>query len=301
MLGIKIIMAKKKVIIVVVILLLILSAGFYFKSDILKIYNNLNKGFADFQKSDIGNLISKAGKEVFSPPPLFVNNKAGNAVLTKAKIIEETNSQRYLEGENLFPLFENKKLTESALAKANDMFLNQYFEHVSPSGVGPSDLVKSFGYDYIVTGENLILGNFANEKELVQAWMDSPGHRANILNNRYSEIGVAIVKGTYEGDSVWIGVQEFGLPLSNCSEPSITLQNQIEQNKIQLDNLASQIAQKKAELNNTNSHSKEYNNLVDEYNQLVQIYQPLAEESKTLILQYNNQVNVFNNCVAGIK
>src|SRR3989344_3216924 len=109
-------------------------------------------------------------------------------------------------------------------------------------------------------GENLILGNFLSEKEAVQHWMDSPGHRANILNNRFTEIGVAFIKGQYQGDTVWIGVQE---------------------------------------IENTNSKSSRYNVLVDEYNALVASYNPLNQETKNLIFQYNSQVNNFNQCVAG--
>ena len=133
----------------------------------------------------------------------------------QSKIISETNLQRQENGD-LPALKENTDLDETASAKAADIFKNQYFEHVSPSGVDPGKLVESYGYDYIVEGENLILGNFSSEKEVVADWMASPGHRANILNNRYTEIGVAIVKGTYKGEESWVGVQEFGLPLSTC-------------------------------------------------------------------------------------
>lgn len=295
-------MAKTKIIILTIILLA-LVAGFYFKNDVIKFYNSaswrINKQVQDFQKTEIGNLITEVGKEVFAPPPLNIGGAKTQAVLTKAKIIAETNIQRYNQGEGLLPLFENEKLNEAALSKANDMFLNQYFEHISPSGKDPGKLVQSFGYDYIATGENLILGNFASEKELVQAWMDSPGHKANILNNRYTEIGVAIIKGNYKGDTVWLGVQEFGLPLSACLEPSDSLKNQINSYKNQLDSLSAQINEKRGQLNNTNPRSERYNNLVDQYNQLVGQYQSLANEAKEFIAQYNNQVNVFNQCVAG--
>ncbi len=228
-----------------------------------------------------------------------IGGEKTQAVLTKAKIIAQTNIQRYDQAVGLLPLLENEKLNEAALAKVNDMFLNQYFEHISLFGVGPGKLVQSFGYDYIVTGENLILGNFKSEKELVQAWMDSPGHKANILNNRYTEIGVAIIKGNYEGNTVWIGVQEFGLPLSACPKPSDSLKNQIDSAKSQLDNLSAQINERRIQLNNTNPRSEKYNNLVAEYNQLVNRYQSLADESKGFFAQYNNQVNIFNQCVAG--
>ena len=296
--NIRSVMAKHKIIILIIILLAV-GVGFYFRDDVIKLYNNFNKGVQDFQKTEIGNLITEIGKEVLTPPPLNIGGAKNQAVLTKAKIIAETNIQRYNQGDGLLPLFENQKLNEAALAKVNDMFLNQYFEHVSLAGTGPAELVQSFGYDYIATGENLILGNFASEKELVQAWMDSPGHRDNILNSRYTEIGVAIVKGNYKGDTVWLGVQEFGLPLSACSKPSDNLKNQIDSYKSQLDNLNVQINEKLGQLNNTNPRNKQYDDLVDQYNQLVRRYQSLAGEAKGFITQYNNQINIFNQCVSG--
>jgi len=288
-----------KRIVILILILLALGAGFYFKDNLSNIYKDFNNGFEEFKKTEIGSLITKIGKEFLTPPPLNVGGEKNNVILTKAKIIAETNIQRYDQGEALLPLFENEKLNKAALAKANDMFLNQYFEHISPSGISPGELVQNNGYEYIIAGENLILGNFVSEKDLVQAWMDSPGHRANILNDRYTEIGVAIIKGEYEGNTVWIGVQEFGLPLSTCSEPSDSLKNQIDSFKIQLDDLNIQIEQKRNQVNNTNPRSKQYNNLVDGYNQLVEQYQSLANEVESFIAQYNNQVNIFNQCVAG--
>ncbi len=288
---------KKSNITMVVLVALLIGAGFYFEDTILTTYNRFNKNLQNFQKTDLGTLINEVKKEIFSPTPLNIGGRENNAVFTRAKIIAQTNFQRYDNG-NLLPLFESPKLDAAAKAKADDMFKNQYFEHISPSGVDPGELVKTFGYDYIVTGENLILGNFKDETEIVQDWMNSPGHRANILNNRYSEIGVAITKGTYKGETVWIGVQEFGLPLSSCSQPDSGLKNQIDINRSRLDSLALRIDQKKDEINNTNQRSAQYNGLVDVYNALVKEYNDLNGETKNLIVQYNNQVNNFNQCVA---
>ena len=145
----------------------------------------------------------------------------------------------------------------------------------------------------------MILGNFSSEKEVVQDWMNSPGHRANILNNRYAEIGAAIIKGTYKGETVWIGVQEFGLPLSACDQPNDALKNQIDSEKSQLDELSSQINKKKTEIDNTSPGSAAYGQMVNDYNQLVGQYNSLAEEVKVNIAAYNNEVNNFNACVAG--
>lgn len=294
-------MGKYKIIILILILVVV-GAGFYYKGNILsaiwRIYSNLDENIQKFEKTDVGNIIAEFKKEILAPSPLNVGGKENQVVLIKAKIIAQTNIQRYNNGLFL-PLIENAQLNKAAQAKAQDMFLNQYFEHVSPSGVDSGELVKSYGYEYIITGENLILGNFFSEEELVQNWMDSPGHRANILNSRFTDIGVAVVKGVYNGQTTWIGVQEFGLPFSACSEPSQDLKNEIDNYKNQLDQLSLQLDAKKSEIDQTNPRSEKYNQLIDEYNQLVSQYNQLAQNTKNLILQYNNQTNIFNRCVAG--
>ena len=290
-------MGKIKKIIILLLVIAAFAAGVYFKDDVIRFYNNLNKQIQDFQKTDIGSVITEVGKEIFTPPPLRIGGASNKVVLLESKVFEETNLQRQENG--LPPLEENEELSDAAVKKASDMFKKQYFEHVSPDGIDPAKLVRSFGYDYITTGENLVLGNFKDEKEVVLKWMASPGHRANILNSRYTEIGVSIIKGTYNGEIVWIGVQEFGLPLSACDEPNSSLKNRIDSYKTDLDNLSLQIEAKKNEINNTNPRSAHYGQLIDDYNQLVINYNSLAEETKNLISQYNNQVNNFNQCVAG--
>lgn len=129
--------------------------------------------------------------------------------LDKDSIISETNVQRARNG--LPPLETNETLNKMAEAKAKDMFEKQYFEHVSPTNYDLEDLADDFDYKYLQVGENLLEGNFASEKELVQRWMDSPDHRHNILNAQFLEIGVAVIKGKYKGKTVWMAVQEFGV------------------------------------------------------------------------------------------
>lgn len=277
-----------------VLLLLLISTGIYFWSDLSNFYI---KNAKSFEKGDFGTIIDQIKQEVFAPSPLTIGGEANNAVLVKAKIIAQTNIQRYNNG-TLPPLIENPQLASAAFAKATDMFKNQYFEHISPSGVGPGELVKSHGYAYIVSGENLILGNFKDEADVVQHWMDSPGHRANILNDRFTEIGVAVVKGLYEGKIAWIGVQEFGLPLSACQMPDESLKHQIDTNKASLEDLAIKIEAKKYEINHTNPRSPEYNQKVDQYNAMVEQFNVLNQATKDLVNKYNGQVNVFNECVS---
>lgn len=291
---------KKYLISILIIVGIILAffAGVYFSKTVYSVLGGLGNNIKNFEKTDVGNLIRQVGSEVFNPPPLRVNNSYKNVVLVGSKIVSETNIQRNING-NLPALFRNETLDKAALAKANDMFKNQYFEHVSPAGIDPGTLVKSFGYNYIITGENLILGNFASEKDLVAAWMQSPGHRENILNSRYTEIGLALVKGVYKGETVWISVQEFGLPLTACKQPDANLKATIDNLKVQLDNLSNQIDRKREEINNSTSDYKKYNALVEEYNILVKQYEAMAGDIKNMIANYNNQISVFNKCVVG--
>lgn len=271
---------------------------FYFKGDFTGTYDILNKQVENLQKIDVGAKINEIKKEVFTSSPLNIGGQERDVDLLKSRIILETNLQRELNGG--FPaLKENATLAEMALAKANDMFLNQYFDHVSPSGIGPASLAQKFGYDYIIVGENLILGNFESEKEVVQKWMDSPGHRANILNNRYSEIGVAIIKGKYNGQNVWIGVQEFGLPMSICNQPDVSLKNMIEEYRAQADSILEHLEEFKQQIESTNKRSAFYRQMVEDYNNLTTQYNVLMENIKNITSQYNMQVNNFNNCVAG--
>ena len=285
----------KKILLIILVLAALVFVGFYFKDNLTGFYSILGQKIDQFKKTDLGVIIDQISQEIFAPPPLRFLSPDKNVVLYADKVMVETNLQRQLN--QLPALKENSVLKEAALAKANDMFKNQYFEHVSPAGVGPGELVTKYGYNYLVAGENLILGNFSSEKEMVDKWMASPGHRANILYKRYTEIGVSVVKGEYNGQSVWIGVQEFGLPASVCPKPSVSLRDQINSDKIQMDQLSSLISQKKSDIANSTPGSSEYSNNVKQYNDLVGEYNYLVEKTKSLISEYNNEIYIFNNCV----
>jgi len=239
----------------------------------------------------------KTEPKVSAPPPLRAATQGSpDALLTKAGTISWTNVQRV--DNNLSSLKENAMLDAAATAKANDMFAKQYFAHASPSGAGPSDIAKQAGYEFIAVGENLALGNFDGDKALVQAWMDSPGHRANILRSQYEEIGVAVVQGMYEGHRTWIAVQEFGRPLSSCPPPNEALKTTIETNQNILDEWQKALDAQKAQLDAMQpKRGFEYNQKANEYNDFVNRYNALLAETKPLINQYNAQAEVFNVCI----
>ncbi len=129
--------------------------------------------------------------------------------ITIEKVVAQTNQQRLKTG--LRPLVLNDKLTAAALAKAQDMFDNQYWSHTSPKGREPWDFIRESGYTYKVAGENLAR-DFHLTTEMIDAWMTSPTHRGNILNDKYDQIGVAVVEGRLDNFDTVLVVQMFGTP-----------------------------------------------------------------------------------------
>ena len=138
-------------------------------------------------------------------------------VFNSREIIDVTNESR-VSG-HLQPLKANSQLDIAASEKLNDMAIKEYFAHTSPQGVTPWFWIKKSQYSYSVAGENLAIG-FFTAKETVQAWLNSPSHRANILNPKYQDIGVA-VKGVQIGNQKGtLVVQMFGLPGIQTTVPT---------------------------------------------------------------------------------
>lgn len=131
------------------------------------------------------------------------------ADLTKTSLVQLTNMAR--ESLGYLPLAESQQLDLAAYLKAKDMLDKGYFAHNSPEGVTPWFWFSEAGYNYKYAGENLAIG-FLESEEVNQAWLDSPSHRKNILNANYSEIGLAVVSGDFQGRQTTVVVQLFGLP-----------------------------------------------------------------------------------------
>jgi len=125
----------------------------------------------------------------------------------KHHIYEELNKERIKAGLNELKV--NKNLEASALAKANDIINKGYWSHISPEGQTPWDLFGVAGYNYSFAGENLAKDYFTGIATH-KAWMQSKEHKENILSNKYSEIGVAVVDGKINGVDTRIAVQHFG-------------------------------------------------------------------------------------------
>jgi hypothetical protein len=131
------------------------------------------------------------------------------AAVIQSEIVLLTNQER--ADNNLGALAENTQLDVAAQAKANDMATKGYFAHNSPDGRVPWDFVSATGYDYRYAGENLAV-RFVDSKDVVNAWMASPTHRANIVKPVYTQIGVAVAQGMYQGQPATFVVQYFGTP-----------------------------------------------------------------------------------------
>lgn len=124
-------------------------------------------------------------------------------------LVDETNQQRQSDGVGALTV--SPLLTAAAQDKANDMAQNGYFAHTSPSGLTPWYWFEKVGYAFSFAGENLAV-NFTDSQEVTNAWMNSPEHRANILDGNYTEVGIATAEGTYDGKPAVYVAEEFGTP-----------------------------------------------------------------------------------------
>lgn len=129
--------------------------------------------------------------------------------ITSSGLLEATNAARKTNGEQ--PLALNATLSSAARLKVEDMFANQYWSHVSPSGVTPWDWFGKVGYSYSEAGENLAK-NFSTSDAVITAWLQSPSHRANMLKGVFTDVGFATMTSTLDGRTTSIVVALYGTP-----------------------------------------------------------------------------------------
>ncbi|GLH62210.1 CAP domain-containing protein [Parageobacillus sp. G301] len=110
------------------------------------------------------------------------------------QVIDLTNKERAKYG--LPALKVDLALSKVAREKSRDMAVNHYFSHNSPTYGSPFEMMRKFGISYTAAGENIAKGQ-RTPQEVVAAWMNSPGHRANILNKNYTHIGVGFEENGY--------------------------------------------------------------------------------------------------------
>lgn len=140
------------------------------------------------------------------------------ANISPSEVIRLTNVQRQTNG--LSSVTENPTLDSAALAKGNDMLAKGYWAHFAPDGTSPWSFFLKFGYRYKYAGENLAR-DFQDAPGAVNAWMNSPSHKENILNPNYREIGIGVVEGSLAGVDTTIIVQFFGTQLNAAPVVSV--------------------------------------------------------------------------------
>lgn len=118
------------------------------------------------------------------------------------EVVRLVNEARVQNG--LQPLTENWELSRVARYKSQDMVDYRYFSHTSPTYGTPFQMIKAFGLSYRTAGENIAYGQ-RTPQAVVNAWMDSNGHRANILNASYKQIGVGYVANGHYWTQMFIG------------------------------------------------------------------------------------------------
>lgn len=240
---------------------------------------------------------------VSSAPPLIVESNTQNYfVLSDSdnlQILKYTNSER--ANSSILPLTSNSVLDDIASLRADDLFNYQYFEHESPDGKTASALAKQIGYDYLLIGENLALGTFGSDKGIVDAWMASPGHKANILNSKYQQLGVAVKDGMYKGEKMTMAVQIFALPLSNCPKPNYAIKTIIDNSSASIINMQKEakiLYDNLTNLKNTPGVDRSYyNQKIQEYNLYAKQINDAVLNIKIVIDSYNIEVSNYNSCI----
>lgn len=139
----------------------------------------------------------------------FIHKTVKGASIAANTLVDLTNETRVAFNEQ--PLTRNPLLAEAAKRKGENMAQEGYFAHISPKGTTPWHWFKEAGYTFLYAGENLAV-DFTESDEVSNAWMNSPTHRANLLNVKFKEIGIAVTEGVYEGNPTLFVVQMFGTP-----------------------------------------------------------------------------------------
>lgn len=133
---------------------------------------------------------------------LTVPQVSSSVTAFENEVIRLVNVERAKYGLNA--LQANWELSRVARYKSQDMADNHYFSHTSPTYGTPFQMMKAFGLSYRTAGENIAYGQ-RTPQAVVNAWMNSSGHRANILNASYTQIGVGFVAEGYYWTQMFIG------------------------------------------------------------------------------------------------
>ena len=142
------------------------------------------------------------------------------ATVLSSALVLGTNEFRATNNE--IGLTESSLLTLAAQMKADDMAKKSYFSHVAPNGDMPWVWFNKVGYQYRYAGENLAV-DFTESEDVTAGWINSAKHKANLLNINFTELGIGIATGTYEGHETTFVVQFFGSPYTKNNVPSVAV------------------------------------------------------------------------------
>jgi len=173
--------------------------------------------------------------------------------ISKIALIKILNHDR--EEAGIGPLKENTVLNNAAVLKAKDMLAKDYFSHQSPEGVDPWHWFKIAGYNYKIAGENLAIG-FLDSGEVNQAWLDSPSHKANLLNSNYKDVGIAVLTGDFQGNETTVVVQLFGQLQQTASGPKVQTKGEVKE--VKKETVASEPEKMEEEATGTQTLSAEF-------------------------------------------
>jgi len=148
--------------------------------------------------------IIQANPQVSNPTLIYPGQKIIIPDLDQTKNLENevirlVNIERQKNG--LAPLKANWELSRVARFKSMDMIAKNYFSHTSPTYGSPFKMITDFGLNYSAAGENIAMGQ-KTPADVMKGWMNSSGHRANILNSSYTEIGVGLAVNK-NGQNYW--------------------------------------------------------------------------------------------------
>jgi uncharacterized protein YkwD len=242
--------------------------------------------------------------------------------LTREAIITLSNHARALNG--LPPLSANPLLNAIAESRARDMLEKQYFAHVSPTGQQASDIAQSVGYPYKIIAENIGSGTFYTNQKVIDNWMQSPGHRRNMLSPEVAEIGAAVLKGRMNGNETYITVQIFGLQSPSvsqqtCVAPQKSLLDDIERMNAEIASLNAQLNRLKQDLDseneaietdrrytygdpqkihNLNVKIMTHNEKSNWHNQIVVNVKAKAATLNSMVNEYTRMLQAYNDCRA---
>ena len=156
--------------------------------------------------------LKKCNPQIKNPSLIKVGQKVTIPETASLKTLEDkvialVNKERV--SRNLMALKPNTTASYVARLKSQDMVNKNYFSHISPTYGSPFKMMETYGLKFSAAGENIAYGQRTPE-EVVRAWMNSPGHRANILSKNYTLIGVGAAKKS-NGTLYW--TQEFLKPI----------------------------------------------------------------------------------------